>query len=122
VNGLTIVGTISLVYGLGVLTLLIKGKRKYKRQLSEMAQEFKNKNHFADYEFTDSYIRYIDKQRDIKLDWETFDSYTVLDKDIFLNQNDSFEFSYVLGEDELTANKYLELKDFLSTKLKLKEV
>src|SRR6478735_10546664 len=65
VNGFTIVGVIFFVYGLWMLTQLVKGKREYKKQLNEMTLELKNKNHIADYEFTDSYIRYVDKQRDI---------------------------------------------------------
>jgi hypothetical protein len=76
VNGITVAGSIFIVYGLWTLTVLIKGKLKYKKQLHEIAQDLKNNNYVGDYEFTDSFIRYIDPQRDIKLDWATFDSYT----------------------------------------------
>lgn len=122
INGYTIIGTIILTYAIGILIHLLNGKRKYKKLLIEMAKTLKSKNNFSEYEFTDSFIRYIDNQRDIKLNWDVFDSYTISNKDILINQNHSFDFSYVLGKDELTTTNYEELKDFLSTKLKLKGV
>ena len=120
INGFTVTGTIFLAYGLWTLILLIRGKVKYKRQLTEIAKDFKD--HKGDYDLTDIYFRYADNQRDIRLNWETFKSYSIKDNNILLNQNDSFELSYILGQDELGSSNYHELNNFVSDKLKLKEV
>ena len=122
-DGTLFIGFIVLLFPLLIGILLIRGRRRYSKNLSSVAEKLKSNNAKFLYEFTDRYFLYMDSQREIKLEWEAFKSYSVKDKNILLNQtDDSFSASFILGESELTKDNFTELTTFLQTKLRLKYV
>ncbi|HEV8515877.1 MAG TPA: hypothetical protein VGQ59_21495, partial [Cyclobacteriaceae bacterium] len=66
------------------------------------------------------YIKFTDNKREIKLNWDAFQSYSIKDNVIFLNQSDNFDHSYMLGKDDFAEDIYVELKTFLIDKSSLK--
>jgi hypothetical protein len=122
-DGTLFIGLIIFLFPLLTAILLIRGKRRYTKTLLKVAEDLKTKNSKFLYEFTDKYFHYVDSQREIKLDWETFKSYSIKDKNILLNQtDDSFDTSFIIGESELTKDNFRDLTTFLQTRLKLKYV
>lgn len=121
VNILTIISTLILVYEFLLLIVLVRRRNKFRKDISKIAADLKAKNDKSNFEFTDQHFRYADNQMEIKLNWEEFCSYSEKENNLFLNQTDSFEYSHVFGQSELTKENYDALKKFLVIDLKLKE-
>jgi hypothetical protein len=122
--GTIFVGIVYSGYGLYKFWLFRKSKRAFNANVNKMITEFKNSNYKIDYEFTNEFIKVTDYQKEIKLNWSAFQSYSINNNVILLNQSDNFEHSHLLGEEDLTSDIFEELKIFLTenSKLKCKEV
>jgi hypothetical protein len=120
IDGPTIVFFFFFIYSVRSLLRLFWEQKEFKDRMIKVAAYRQEKNYTCCFEFTDQYIRQVCEHSETKTDWIAFDSYSERDDNIFLNLEDSFDYSAILGKDELGKENYDVLLKFLKEESKLR--
>ncbi len=119
-NFFTGIGMISLVLGLILLMLIIKSRIIFKRSLKKLADSYEKAFSKVTYEFDEEYFKYIDSKTEVKLKWDYFVDYMVINEIIFINRNENVAQSTIFKNSEFPDGKYSEVLEFLGRRLKLR--
>lgn len=70
------------------------------------------------WEFHDEYFNYKDYKYDLKIKWEGFNSFKIIEDNIFLNLGNDSQYSYILAKEEVGEESFQNLINFVEIKLK----
>lgn len=95
-----------------------ENKRKYENAFNDEIEKFKKSKENTIWEFHDDYFKYKDYKYDFKITWEGFNSYRIIEDNIFIDMNAESQLSYILAKEEIGEESFQTLIDFVDTKLK----
>ncbi len=97
----------------------------YKKNKKEFQQIVTNeiKGHIESkensiWEFSDEYFRYKDYKFDVKINWNAFKSYRIIENNIFLDLNIGNKSSYIIGKEEIGEDSFQKIINLLDKKIK----
>jgi hypothetical protein len=116
---------------LGIFFLLIAlllfysrifSKRKFQRNILEIAEKFEAMKLDFTYEFSEESIKYWDKEKNMEFKWALFTYYTIYKGYLVIVLNNSLIDSYLFKRNESGIDEYEKILEFAKSKLEFKEI
>lgn len=95
-----------------------RSKRKYFEAINKVVEEQINSSKNSIWEFNEDYFGYKDYKFDLKIKWEGFSGFRVIEDNLFLDVINKDLLSYILGKEEIGEEQFENLIVFIETKLK----
>ncbi|CAM3508556.1 hypothetical protein FLGE108171_00830 [Flavobacterium gelidilacus] len=94
-------------------------KKNKKRYFDEVTTDIeKQANKVSKWELNEDHLFFKQYNYETTINWEVFKSYSVINKNLFVNLSKDRGLSYVLGEKEVGTNEFKKIIDFIDTKIK----
>lgn len=93
-----------------------ENKKKYVTSMNDEIEKYKTNNGSSIWEFDDKHFNYKDYKYDLKINWDGFTTFRIIENNLFLDLGNGL--SYILGKDEVGEESFQNIIDFLETKLK----
>lgn len=114
--GLTLLGL--LLYS---FLFLLKQKQAFKKQLNKLAEEFENTKMDCDYEFTETEVKYSDKEKKIEYQWHLINGYEIYKEHLVLFVNDAVVNMYIFDLKDVEEETKINLLKLIKEKVKMKK-
>ncbi|WP_298136919.1 hypothetical protein [Flavobacterium sp.] len=93
-------------------------KRKYFETINKLVEEQIKSGTNSTWEFNEDNFAYKDYKFDLKIKWEGFSGFRVIEDNLFLDVINNHLLSYILGKEEIGDEQFENLIVFIETKLK----
>lgn len=114
------------VFALITVAILIIGrmhiKRRYRLRIKENIKKLEAIEMACSYTFSDKYVKYQDKEKDLKLNWAAFKCYSIYKDHIVLLLNNSATNFYTFGKSQFDDTDYEKILAFAKLKLQYKKL
>lgn len=100
----------------------ILSKRRYSRQVQNVANKFDSIKMDCIYEFSDESIKYWDKEKTLDFKWTLFTNYSTYKNYLIIILNNSLIESYLFEKKESDLEEYNKVLEITKSKLKYKEI
>ena len=95
-----------------------RSKKKYTETINNVVKEQIKSGENSIWEFNEDYFGYKDYKFDLKIKWEGFSGFKVIEDNLFLDLINNHLLSYILGKEEIGEEQFQSLIGFIETKLK----
>jgi hypothetical protein len=95
-----------------------RSKRKYIEALNSIIEGQIKNGENSIWKFNKDYFGYKDYKFDLKIKWEGFSGFRVIEDNLFLDVINNQLLSYILGKEEIGEEQFQNLITFIETKLK----
>ncbi|MDN3673533.1 hypothetical protein QWY99_10755 [Flavobacterium branchiarum] len=95
-----------------------RSKRKYLEAINKVVEEQIKSCENSIWEFNEDYFGYKDYKFDLKIKWEGFSGFRIIEENLFLDVINNHLLSYILSKEEIGEEKFENLEAFIETKLK----
>jgi c-di-AMP phosphodiesterase-like protein len=127
IYGKNSIGYLFIIMGLFLLYLFyknrkkhIENKKKYFENVEKNILEYSLNNKPSNLEFHQNYFHYLDFKLDLKVKWNSFTKFSIIDKNLFLELNDNLYCLFFVGEEEVGEENFAWIIHFLEEKIKSK--
>ena len=97
-------------------------KRRYIREVKEIANKYDSVKMDCNYEFSEESVKYWDKEKDMEFNWSVFTNYSIYKDYLILFLNNSIFESYLFKKEEIGIDEYNKLLEVVKSKLEYKEI
>lgn len=95
-----------------------RSKRNYLEAINKVVEEQLKSGENSIWEFNEDYFGYKDYKFDLKIKWQGFSGFRVIEGNLFLDVVNHQLLSYILGKEEIGGEQFENLLQFIETKLK----
>ncbi len=113
-----IIGIYGLLEFYKIMVAYNRSKKKYTKAINKIVEEQIKSGENSIWEFNEDYLGYKDYKFDLKIKWNGFSGFRVIEDNLFLDLVDNNLSSYIIGKEEVGEDQFQNLLTFIETKLK----
>jgi hypothetical protein len=119
-NPFSLIGSAYLFILIIISSVLLLIRQRVSSHITKSMEKALKDKWNTHYEFNEEGLKYSGKNHTVEYKWEGIYGYSIIENNIFIMTSKMYEFSIIIGKDEISENDYASLIEILNNKTSLK--